>query len=196
MQIYNSLSRSKETFVPLKPGFAGMYTCGPTVYNFAHIGNFRAYTFEDVLRRALELNGLEVKQVMNLTDVDDKTIRGCQQTKQPLKSFTAPYIKAFFDDLKTLNVQPAAVYPAATDHIPQMLALIQKLFDKGLAYVSTDKSVYFSVSKFAPYGKLAHLDRENMRVGARVASDEYEKDGYGDFALWKAWEPRDRKSVV
>ena len=191
MQIYNSLSRSKETFIPLKPGFAGMYTCGPTVYNFAHIGNFRAYTFEDVLRRALELNGLEVKQVMNLTDVDDKTIRGCQQTQQPLKSFTAPYIKAFFDDLKTLNVQPAAVYPAATDHIPQMLALIQKLFDKGLAYVSTDKSVYFSVAKFASYGKLAHLDRENMRVGARVADDEYEKDGYGDFALWKAWEPSD-----
>ncbi|MBR4170930.1 MAG: cysteine--tRNA ligase, partial [Kiritimatiellae bacterium] len=124
-------------------------------------------------------------------DVDDKTIRGSRESGKPLKDYTAPYIQAFFDDLKTLNVQPAAVYPAATDHIPEMQALIQRLFDNGLAYVSQDGSVYFSVGKFPSYGKLAHLDRENLRVGARVANDEYDKESYGDFALWKAWEECD-----
>ncbi|MBQ7188131.1 MAG: cysteine--tRNA ligase [Kiritimatiellae bacterium] len=191
MQFYNGLSRTKEEFVSLRPGTVGMYTCGPTVYNYAHIGNFRAYTFEDILRRALELDGWKVKQVMNLTDVDDKTIRGSRESGKPLKEYTAPYIQAFFEDLKTLNVQPAAVYPAATDHIPEMQALIQRLFENGLAYVSQDGSVYFSVGKFPSYGKLAHLDRENLRVGSRVANDEYDKESYGDFALWKAWEECD-----
>lgn len=191
MQFFNSLSRSKEDFAPLEAGHARMYTCGPTVYNFAHIGNFRAYTFEDILRRALAFSGCRVTQVMNLTDVDDKTIRGAKAAGIALKAFTAPYVQAFFDDLKTLNIQPAEVYPAATDHVPEMLALVQRLFDRGLAYKSEDGSVYFSVAKLPAYGKLAHLDREGLRAGARVAQDEYEKESYGDFALWKAWDEGD-----
>jgi cysteinyl-tRNA synthetase len=191
MQFYNSLTRSKEPFAPLESGHVRMYTCGPTVYNFAHIGNFRAYTFEDILRRAITFNGYRVTQVMNLTDVDDKTIRGATGAGVALKAFTAPYIAAFFDDLKTLNVQPAEVYPAATDHVPEMLELIGRLVDRGLAYPSEDGSVYFSVAKFPGYGKLAHLDREGLRAGARVAHDEYEKESYGDFALWKAWDAGD-----
>ncbi len=191
MQIYNSLTRSKEVFAPIADNTVRMYTCGPTVYNFAHIGNFRAYTFEDVLRRVLIFNNWKVTQVMNLTDVDDKTIRGAQQAGVSLNVFTAPFIQAFFDDLKTLNIHPAEVYPAATDHLPEMLDLIQRLFDRGLAYRSEDGSVYFSVGKWAAYGKLAHLDRENLRAGARVSQDEYEKESYGDFALWKGWDQQD-----
>ena len=191
MKFYNSLTRRTEVFEPLDPACVRLYTCGPTVYNFAHIGNFRAYTFEDILRRALEFEGLRVKQVMNLTDVDDKTIRGSREKGVPLRDYTKPYKEAFFADLKTLGIEPAEVYPAATDHIPEMIALIQRLFEKGVAYQSDDKSVYFSVSKFPEYGKLAHLDREGMRSGVRIANDEYEKDAVGDFALWKAWDEKD-----
>ena len=191
MNVYNSMTRRKEPLTPMADNTIRMYTCGPTVYNFAHIGNFRAYTFEDVLRRVIQFNGYGVKQVMNLTDVDDKTIRGSRAAGLALQDFTRPYIQAFFEDLKTLNVQPAEVYPPATGHIPEMLALIQKLFDRGLAYQSEDGSVYFSVAKLPGYGKLAHLDRDNLRAGARVAQDEYEKESYGDFALWKGWDEND-----
>lgn len=191
MKFYNSLTRQQEEFIPIQAGQVGLYTCGPTVYNYAHIGNFRAYVFEDILRRALEFCGYEVRQVMNLTDVDDKTIRGSQAQHVALNAFTQVYKDAFFGDLKTLGVQPAAVYPAATEHIPEMIALIEKLFEKGLAYQSEDGSVYFRVANFADYGKLAHLDREGMRHGVRIASDEYEKDAVGDFALWKAWDAAD-----
>ena len=191
MLFYNSLTRAKENFKPIEPGSVKMYTCGPTVYNFAHIGNFRAYTFEDLLRRVLMFNGCRVTQVMNLTDVDDKTIRGSKAAGVPLTTFTAPFVQAFFDDLKTLNIQPAEVYPAATDHIPEMLALIDKLLARGLAYASDDGSIYFSVSKLPGYGKLAHLDLSGLRAGARVAQDEYEKESYGDFALWKGWDATD-----
>ena len=191
MQVFNSLTRRNEELKPLAANTIRMYTCGPTVYNFAHIGNFRAYTFEDILRRVIQFNGMGVKQVMNLTDVDDKTIRGANAAQIPLKNYTKPYIEAFFADLKELNVQPAEVYPAATDHVKEMISLVSKLMEKGVAYKSDDGSVYFSVSKFPGYGKLAHLDLANMRVGARCAKDEYEKESYGDFALWKAWEPSD-----
>ena len=191
LRFYNSMTRQLEPFESLKPGYVGMYTCGPTVYNFAHIGNFRAYLFEDFLKRTLEFAGYEVKQVMNLTDVDDKTIRGSQAAGKALKAYTRPYIEAFFADLKALNVEPAAVYPAATDHIPEMQALIQALFDKGIAYKSEDGSVYFSVERFPAYGKLAHLDRSALRSGVRIAADEYEKEGVGDFALWKGWDEKD-----
>ncbi len=187
LKFLNTSSKKLEEFKPIHEGEARLYTCGPTVYNFAHIGNFRAYTFEDILHRTLAYAGYNVTQIMNLTDVDDKTIRGCKAAGVPLKDYTAPYIAAFFEDIKTLGVMPAAKYPAATDHIPEMLDLIQKLFDKGLAYQSDDGSVYFSVSKFPSYGHPAHIDLSGMQGGARVAQDEYEKASVGDFALWKAY---------
>ena len=190
-QLHNTLSRSLEEFEPLVPGTARMYTCGPTVYNFAHIGNFRAYVFEDLLRRWLAFKGFKVTQVMNLTDVDDKTIRDSRAAGLPLRDFTARYKQAFFDDIKALGIQPAEHYPAATDHIPEMIDLIQRLFDKGIAYQAPDKSVYFSIEKWPSYGKLAHLDRSGMRSGVRISNDEYEKENVADFALWKAWDERD-----
>jgi cysteinyl-tRNA synthetase len=191
MQIYNSLTRSKEDLNTLEPGHVKMYTCGPTVYNFAHIGNFRAYTFEDVLRRTLKFGGYRVTQVMNHTDVDDKTIRGANAQHVPLAVFTQTFKDAFHDDLKLLNIEPAEHYPDATAHIPEMIALVEKLFERGLAYRSEDGSVYFSVGKLPDYGKLARLNRDNLRAGARVAQDEYEKESYGDFALWKSWDAND-----
>ena len=191
MKVYNSLTRRVEPLVPLADNTIRLYTCGPTVYNFAHIGNFRAYTFEDILRRVIQFNGMGIKQVMNLTDVDDKTIRGANAAGVKLTDYTRTYKDAFFADLKKLNVQPAEIYPAATDHIPEMIALVQSLIDKGVAYKSDDGSVYFSVTKFPGYGKLAHIDFDNQRTGARCAADEYDKENVGDFALWKAWEESD-----
>lgn len=191
LQFYNSLTRHKEPFQSESGRQVRMYTCGPTVYNFAHIGNFRAYMFEDVLRRTLRFAGYDVLQVMNLTDVDDKTIRGSLQAGVPLKTFTQPFVDAFFADLRTLNIEPAEVYPAATDHVPEMIALIERLFANGLAYQSEDGSVYFKVAAFPSYGKLAHLDLSGLRAGARVAQEEYEKENVGDFALWKAWDEKD-----
>ena len=152
MKVYNSLTRSVETLAPIAVNTIRLYTCGPTVYNFAHIGNFRAYTFEDILRRVVQFNGMRIKQVMNLTDVDDKTIRGANAASVPLTTYTKTYKDAFFADLKMLNIQPAEIYPAATDHIPEMIALVQSLVDKGIAYQSDDKSVYFNVRKFPGYG--------------------------------------------
>ena len=191
MQVYNSLTRRNEELKPLAGNEIRLYTCGPTVYNFAHIGNFRAYTFEDVLRRVVQFNGMKIRQVMNLTDVDDKTIRNANAKGVPLGDYTKTYKEAFFADLKRLNVQSAEVYPAATDHIPEMIALVQKLIDKGVAYQSEDGSVYFNVRKFPGYGKLAHIDFDHQRTGARCAADEYDKENVGDFALWKAWEESD-----
>lgn len=191
MIVHNSLTRRDETFEPMAGGEVRMYTCGPTVYNYAHIGNFRAYTFEDILRRVIEFNGWTVRQVMNLTDVDDKTIKGANAAQVALTDYTRTYKNAFFDDLKTLNIEPAEVYPAATDHIPEMIALVSKLMEKGVAYQSEDGSVYFNVRKFPGYGKLAHIDFDNQRTGARCLGDEYDKENVGDFALWKAWEPSD-----
>ena len=191
MNVYNSLTRRVEPLVPLAENTVRLYTCGPTVYNFAHIGNFRAYTFEDILRRVIQFNGMKVRQVMNLTDVDDKTIKGANAQGVALTDYTKTYKDAFFADLGKLNVQPAEVYPAATDHIPEMIALVQTLMEKGVAYQSEDGSVYFAVTKFPGYGKLAHIDFDNQRTGARCAADEYDKENVGDFALWKAWEPSD-----
>ena len=190
-KFHNSLTRSKDEFAPLDPSAVRMYTCGPTVYNFAHIGNFRAYAFEDILRRSLEFLGFKVTQVMNLTDVDDKTIRGAIAGGMPLNDFTQKYKTAFFDDLKTLGIEPAEFYPAATDHIPEMISLIETLIEKGVAYQAPDNSVYFSVAKFDEYGKLARLNREGMRAGVRISNDEYEKEAVGDFAVWKAWDEKD-----
>ncbi|WP_372795915.1 cysteine--tRNA ligase [Pontiella sp.] len=190
-KIYNTMSRTKEELVPVDGKHVRMYTCGPTVYNYAHIGNFRAYMFEDLLRRYIKFCGFEVTQVQNLTDVDDKTIRSSIEQGLPLKEYTKTYIDAFFEDLARLNIEPAEHYPAATDYIPEMISIIEKLFEKGYAYQSDDGSVYYSIDKFESYGKLAHLDREGMQAGARVAQDEYDKDNAADFALWKAYVPED-----
>jgi cysteinyl-tRNA synthetase len=191
MKVYNTLTHSIEELVPLDGKRLRLYTCGPTVYNYAHIGNFRAYIFEDLLRRTLKHFGYEVCQVMNLTDVDDKTIAGAIKAGVPLDTFTKTFKDAFFSDLNTLNIEPAERYPAATDHIPEMITMIQALLAKGHAYKSDDGSIYFSVSSFPAYGKLAHLDMAGLRPGARVQHDEYEKENVADFALWKAWDEKD-----
>ena len=191
MRFFNTMGRSLQEFTPIKPGSVRMYTCGPTVYNYAHIGNFRAYLFEDVLRRTLEYFGNQVTQVMNLTDVDDKTIRDSKAAGLKLQDFTRKYKDAFFEDLKTLRIEPAEHYPEATTHIPEMQRMIDILFKKGFAYQSEDGSVYYSIDKFKDYGKLARIDREQQRAGVRINSDEYEKDSVADFALWKAWSESD-----
>ena len=191
LHVYNTMSRRLEPFESIEPGKVRMYTCGPTVYNYAHVGNLRAYMFEDLLRRYLRFSGFEVFQVMNLTDVDDKTIRSAREQGVSLNAFTQRYKDAFFEDLRILTIEPADKYPAATDHIPQMIELIQRLFDQELAYRSDDGSVYFSISRFPEYGKLAHLCLDGLRHGARVNQDEYEKEHVGDFALWKAWTEED-----
>ncbi|MBR6470369.1 MAG: cysteine--tRNA ligase [Victivallales bacterium] len=191
LRFYNSLTHRVDDFQPIQPGKVGMYTCGPTVYNYAHIGNFRCYAFEDVLKRTLLASGLKVRHVMNLTDVDDKTIRGSQAEKLPLRQFTQKYKDAFFADIQTLRMIPADVYPAATETITEMIQLIQTLFDKGIAYQAEDKSVYFSIAKWPKYGQLVNIDRDSMRVGVRIKMDEYAKDSMADFALWKAWDEAD-----
>jgi cysteinyl-tRNA synthetase len=170
-----------------------MYTCGPTVYSHAHIGNFRAYIFEDLLQRYLELRGFKVRRVMNITDVDDKTIRGSREAGVPLAEFTAPFKKAFFDDLDTLRIKRADSFPEATDprELAKMIEMIGTLMERGLAYQAEDKSVYFRINKFPDYGKLAHFDLEELRSTGRVKSDEYDKEHIGDFALWKAWDEAD-----
>jgi cysteinyl-tRNA synthetase len=192
LQFYNTLTRRKEDFHPIQPGKVGMYTCGPTVYNYPHIGNYRAYMFEDLLRRYLQYCGYEVTQVMNLTDIEDKIIRDSQQANMSLQDFTALYKQAFFEDLRLLNIEPAEVYPVATEHIPEMVALIKRLLERGYAY-QADGSVYYRIDRFPSYGKLAHFETQELRSGAsgRVDSDEYSKDDVRDFALWKAWTPDD-----
>src|SRR5665648_44549 len=168
-----------------------MYTCGPTVYDFAHIGNFRAFLFEDLLKRWLVQRGFKVTHVMNLTDIDDKTIKGSQKQGVPLQQFTDFYVKAFFEDIKALNIEPADVYPKATDYIPEMVNLIKILMTKGFAYKGEDSSIYFSVCKFPDYGKLSHIKVGELKAGARVCQDEYAKEEAQDFALWKTWTPED-----
>jgi cysteinyl-tRNA synthetase len=191
LRFYNSLTHSQVEFTPLKPGQADLYTCGPTVYNYAHIGNFRAYMFEDLLRRTLSYCGYQVRQVMNLTDVDDKTIRDSKAAAIPLRKFTQTFKDAFFEDLKVLQIEPAEVYPAATDHIPEMIELVQTLMDKGFAYQADDHCVYFSINKFKNYGQLARIRLDQMRSGVRISNDEYAKESVADFALWKAWTEAD-----
>ena len=193
MRFYNTYSRQIEEFTPLNPPAVKMYTCGPTVYNHAHIGNFRAYIFEDLLQRQLEVRGYKVERVMNLTDVDDKTIRGCKQAGLPLGEFTQQFKQAFFEDLKALRIKPATHYPAATEprYIEKMIGMISQLAEAGIAYKAEDQSVYFRLGKFPDYGKLAHLNLDELRPTGRIRNDEYEKESVGDFALWKAWSEPD-----
>jgi cysteinyl-tRNA synthetase len=191
IRLFNTLTRTKEAFKPVEAGKVKMYTCGPTVYDYAHIGNFRAFLFEDLLKRWFLYRGFKVTHVMNLTDVDDKTIRGSQKQGLPLRQFTDFYIKAFFEDIKTLNIQAADVYPRATDHIPEMTALIKALMAKGYAYRGEDGSIYYAISKFPDYGQLSKIKTGELKAGARVSQDEYTKEEAQDFALWKAWTPED-----
>ncbi|MDQ6623324.1 MAG: cysteine--tRNA ligase [Verrucomicrobiota bacterium] len=195
LRFFNTYSRALENFQPLDPSGrkVKMYTCGPTVYSFAHIGNFRAYLFEDLLQRHLELRDYEVERVMNLTDVDDKTIRGCREAGVPLAQFTQPFKDAFFADLKTLRIKRADEYPAATEErfIEAMIAMIETLIARGLAYQAEDKSVYYRIKNFPNYGHLAHFNLDELQSTGRVRNDEYEKENIGDFALWKAWDEAD-----
>ncbi len=191
MKFFNTYSRKKEEFTPHRKGHVSLYTCGPTVYNYAHIGNFRAYLFEDLLRRYLSFRGYHVKHVMNLTDVDDKTIKGSRADNVSLSQFTEKYKQAFFHDLSTLNIERAEIYPAATDNIPEMISLVQSLLDRGYAYKAEDGSIYFRIEKYVEYGKLAHINVDDLKSGARVKHDEYEKQHLADFALWKAWDEND-----
>ena len=185
IRFFNTLTRRVEPFVALTPGHARMYTCGPTVYDFPHIGNYRAYVWEDLLRRFLKHRGYAVTQVMNITDVDDKTIRDSRKAGLSLREFTDRYIRAFFEDLEALGIERAEHYPRATEHIPEMVELIQRLAEKGHTYES-EGSVYYRIGTFSSYGRLSNLDAAGIRAGARVEVDEYEKDDVRDFVLWKA----------
>jgi len=178
-------------FIPIEEGHVRLYTCGPTVYDFAHIGNFKTYVVEDLLRRVLKFAGFCVTQVMNITDIDDKIIRAAQKEGVSLKEFTSPFTDAFFDDIGTMNVEKAEFYPRATDHIPEMVTIIEGLVEKGIAYKGEDNSYYFSIDKFERYGALARINRDEMKTGVRITMDEYEKETASDFALWKAWDEKD-----
>ncbi|MFB0517745.1 MAG: cysteine--tRNA ligase [Acidobacteriota bacterium] len=184
LRFYNTLSGKKEPFVPLHPDKALLYTCGPTVYDYAHIGNFRAYIFEDLLRRYLKFKGYQVTQVMNITDVDDKIIKASKAAGQDIGEYTREYIDAFFADLDALRIERAEFYPRATEHIPQMVALVKRLQEKDFAYIR-ENSIYFRLSAFPSYGKLSKIDLQGIKPGARIDLDEYGKEDVRDFVLWK-----------
>jgi cysteinyl-tRNA synthetase len=184
----NTAARTAERFTPLQPGEVRMYTCGPTVYNYVHIGNLRTFLFEDVLRRTLKVAGFQVRQVMNLTDIDDKTIRGANAEGVSLRAYTDRYIAAFFEDIDTLRCERVEYYPRATDFIPQMVELIARLKEKGYTY-ELEGSTYFRIAAFPGYGKLSGVDPSQIKPGARVDADEYEKEDVRDFVLWKAARP-------
>jgi cysteinyl-tRNA synthetase len=184
IRFFNTLTGTIEEFKPIKEGEVRLYTCGPTVYDYPHIGNYRAYIFEDLLKRFLIYYGFKVTHVMNITDVDDKTIKGANNLGISLSEYTKKYIEAFFEDIKVLRLLPADYYPRATEHIPDMVRMIKGLLDKGYAYVK-DGSVYFSIAKFPAYGRLSKINLDELKAGARIEADEYEKESVHDFALWK-----------
>jgi len=191
LSLYNTMTRRVEPFQPLAPPRVTLYTCGPTVWNYAHIGNFRTFLFEDLLRRWLEHSGLDVFHMMNLTDVDDRTIRAAREAGKRLTEHTEPFTHAFFEDRDYLRIKPAHVYPRATQAIPAMIALIERLLANGVAYKGDDGSVYYALGRFPGYGRLSRLDQRQIKVGARVSSDEYAKDDPSDFALWKKADAED-----
>lgn len=184
IRFFNTLSGKLEPFRTITDREVKLYTCGPTVYDYAHIGNFRAYIFEDLLKRFLVFMDYRVTQVMNITDVDDKTINGANAEGVTLQEYTKKYIDSFFEDIDTLRIARANHYPKATEHIPEMVKMIKGLLDKGYAY-EKDGSVYFSIAKFPDYGRLSKINLEELKPGERVESDEYEKESANDFALWK-----------
>src|SRR5258706_1531640 len=184
LRFYNPLTRRLDEFTPLREGEVRLYTCGPTVYDFAHIGNFRTYLWEDLLRRHLEFRGFRVRQVMNLTDVDDKTIANSLKAGVTLNEYTRCYIEAFFEDLAALGIEKAESYPRATEHIPEMVDLVRRLQEKGHIYESRG-SLYFKIDTLPGYGRLAGVDPSSSEGQARIDSDEYDKDDPRDFAVWK-----------
>ncbi|HMJ17144.1 MAG TPA: cysteine--tRNA ligase [Gemmatimonadaceae bacterium] len=190
-RLYNTLTRKIEPFTPEDGRTVRMYTCGPTVYKPAHLGNFRTFLFEDLLRRVLALRGWKLFQVMNLTDVDDKIIKNASENGKKIGEVTAPITEIFHKDRAFLRIQDAELYPKATDHIPEMIGIVEKLVEKKLAYLADDKSVYFAIDKFKDYGKLSRLDTREVKAGARVMQDDYSKENAQDFALWKAAKPED-----
>ncbi len=190
-RLYNTLTHLVEPFAPADGHTVRMYTCGPTVYNPAHLGNFRTFLFEDLLRRTLKLAGWQVEQIMNLTDVDDKIIRKAATTGTTISQVTEPFTELFHTDRRYLRIEDAEGYPKATGHIPEMIALVERLIVNGVAYVADDGSIYFAIDRFPDYGKLSQLDKRELRVGARVAQDEYAKENAQDFALWKAAKDED-----
>jgi cysteinyl-tRNA synthetase len=214
LKLHNTLTGTKDVFVPLEPGRVGMYTCGPTVWNFAHVGNLRAFMFYDLLRRQLRASGYAITHVMNLTDIDDRILDQAMHAGTTITEYVQPYIAAFFEDMRELRAQPAEQYPKATEHIPDMVAMISTLLERGFAYVA-DGDVYFRIESFPRYGALSHLDRSGLRAGARVAKegggkgsarpahggevsprirqDRYDKESVSDFALWKKAQPGDEK---
>ena len=185
IRFHNTLSGQVEAFAPIEPGRVKLYTCGPTVYDFPHIGNWRAYVFEDLLKRFLIFSGYKVTHVMNLTDVDDKTIRGANAAGVGLEEYTRPFIEAFDRERDILNILPADHYPRATGHIREMVDIIKVLLERGFAY-RKDGSIYFAIDKFPAYGRLSKINLEDLRPGSRGDADEYEKESVHDFALWKA----------
>lgn len=189
LYFYNSETKHKELLKPQSGRSIKMYTCGPTVYNFAHIGNFRAYVVEDLVRRTLKFFGYHVHHVMNITDIDDKIIKGAMNNKVSIADFTSPFINAFFVDIQSLKIERAESYPLATDYVPHMIDFVQKLLDKGVAYKNKDGSVYFAIEKCPRYGRLSHLTLSELKVGDRVSLDEYDKENVGDFVLWKGYDP-------
>ena len=194
MQLYNTLTRRIEPFAPADGTTVRMYTCGPTVYNPAHLGNFRTFLFEDLLRRVLRLHGWKLAHVMNLTDVDDKIIARAVAQGKTISEITEPVTEIFHRDREWLRIESAEEYPKATDHIPEMIALIERLMERGLAYQAEDGSIYFAIARFPGYGKLSRLDTRQIRAGARVAADDYNKEDVRDFALWKAAKPEDEQT--
>jgi len=193
LRLFNTMTRMVEEFTPVVPGRVTVYTCGPTIWNYAHIGNFRTFVFEDLLRRWLTASGFEVYQIMNLTDVDDRIIGEAGKQGVPIRDFTSPFADAFHADRRFLRVQDAEEYPRATDFIQPMVRLVEGLLASGVAYRGDDGSIYFSIERFPSYGRLSQLDRRELKAGAgaRVASDEYAKEDARDFALWKAARPED-----
>ena len=191
MIFYNSQSRKKEVFKPIDKKLITLYTCGPTVYDSPHIGNYRTFLFEDLLKRTLIASGFKVEHAMNITDIDDKTIKASTNENIDLKEFTKKYINIFFDELKILRILPADHYPRATKYISEMITIIENLISKNHAYISSSGDVYFSIESFQKYGTLTNLKLDKLIQSKRVLSDEYSSDTIQDFALWKAYKPSD-----
>ncbi len=192
LRLHNTLTGRKEDFEPLEAGHVRMYTCGPTVWNYAHVGNLRAFLFYDLVRRHLRVSGYRVTHVMNLTDIDDRILDQAMHARTTIEEYVKPYAQAFFEDMAALRAERAEHYPRATEHIPEMVDMISSLIEHEYAYIA-DGDVYFRIDSFPRYGELSHLDRAGLKAGVRVATDKYEKESVSDFALWKRSHPEDEE---